>query len=251
MDLLKIDRKIRQILREIPEIISAHEDLGIQTKSAYNDLVTLADQGVEEYLSERLTELIPGSKILGEESYDEDKEYSLKNLWVIDPIDGTTNFVKQGRNYCTILSYFRDGEPVLSYVYDAPQDTLYSIIKGEGFFIDDHKLEKIEYLDLKNTLISLDLKRMYDHPLAEKMVDGAFSVRVLGSSGLESIKVAKGETGAYANPYAGPWDFSINYLMAKELGLFFSTFDGESVDPTSMGDFIVCTPQIAEDLGLK
>ena len=250
MDLLKIDKIVRDILRQVPNIVNSYDDLDVESKSAYNDLVTAVDKGVEKFLSDKLHEEFEGTEILGEETFDPEKDYNLDNIWVIDPIDGTTNFVKQGLDYSTIMTYFKDGKPQLSYIYDIVQNDLYSLIKDVGFYKNDIKISKPENTSLHDSIVSLDIKRMYGSDICDEMLDKCFVARVLGSAGLEGVRVSLGQVGAYANPNCGPWDFSTYYLMAELLDLHFSDLNGNPVNPIEKSSAIICTKQIAKDLNL-
>lgn len=248
-NIYKYDKIIESILRKIPEIIAKYGDISIETKSNERDLVTTVDKGVEEYISSELLKHFPGSEILGEETYEEGRSYDKSKLFVIDPIDGTTNFVKQRDDFCTILSYFEDGKPQLAYVYEVNRDLLYSIIRGEGIFINGKKIEKPEDKTLKEALITMDLRRMIDKKdIFEKSVRDSFGTRGVGSAGLDSIKVAIGKTGAYMNPKAGPWDFSPCFLMAEELGLHFSDLEGKEMTLDGYSSFIISTKSVYRDI---
>lgn len=250
MDILEIDLIVTDIVRRVSDVIDGVFDLEIENKGAYTDLVTRADKEVEAFISQKLRENFPDAQILGEETWDENKEYSTDKLFVIDPIDGTTNFVKQKKDYCTIVTYFEDGKAQLSYIYDIVGDVLYSLIRDKGFFIDGLLQDPPENLGLKDSIASLDLKRLWGQEIVEEILKGCFAPRILGSAGLEGVRIARGQIGVYVNKYAGPWDFSAYYLMAKELGLHLSDLNGNPLDPTKKSNFIISTKAIAKDLGL-
>ena len=79
--------------------------------------------------------------------------------WAIDPIDGTTNLVKQGKDYCLIVSLFYDGEPLLAYTYEFYQQKLYKAVQGQGVTINGVPLHVDKYHHLNDALISIDPKR--------------------------------------------------------------------------------------------
>ncbi len=241
---------MKNIIRYIPSIINETKDLKISNKGAYRDLITECDKKIEEYLRDSILKKYPNHTILGEESYDRNRDYDKSNLWLIDPIDGTTNFVKQGSDYCTIISYFENDEPILAYIYDVVHDDLYSAIKGKGFYKNDEKVEAPKDKSLKDSLVSLDLRRMqYNRPnLFNFLIKQAFSIRVVGSSGLDGLKVAMGDFGAYLHFNAGPWDFSPFFLIANELGLVFTDFNGKTPNPSKYSPFIIACPSAYNDI---
>ncbi len=247
--LLEYDEYIKSLLKDLPGIIKGIEIVTISEKSSERDLVTEVDQGVEKFLTDKIKEKFPTHTILGEETFIPDTIYDKKNLWVIDPIDGTTNFVKQKNDYCTLISYFEEGEPVLSYIYEVEKDDLYHSMKGHGVYLNNQRLENPENKSLFESLVSTDIRRMYLHKndLFTKLVEESFGLRSIGTSGLDGSRVLSGRTGAYLNYSGGPWDFAPFYLMAKELDLVFVDLEGNEVSLDSYSGFIICTKKVFED----
>lgn len=241
---------IKSLIKEIPTVINGITISEILEKSNERDLVTEVDKGLEEFLTEKILEKFPDHTILGEETYDPEKEYDKEHLWVIDPIDGTTNFIKQKNDYCTLIAYFEHGEPMLSYIYEVEKDDLYYAIKGEGVFLNDKKLEKPEELPLNQVLVSADIRRMleFKKDFYIKLVHESFGARSEGSSGLDGSRVISGRTGAYINFKGGPWDFAPFFLMSKELGLKFCLLNGDDISLDYYGRFIICTERAFEDI---
>ncbi len=248
--LFELHEYISNVLRQIPSILESIENLEISNKASYRDLVTVADKKIEKYLKESILKKCPNHQFLGEESFEKGKDYYAEDLWIIDPIDGTTNFVKQGENFCTMLSYFKDDEPMLAYVYDIKKDILYSSIKGYGVYQNNKKLEKPKDKSLKDSLISTDIRRMQKNQpeFFDFLVQNAFSVRVLGSSGLDGINVITGKLGGYIHYYAGAWDFSPFFLMASEMGLSFTDFSGKTLRHTNPSSFIIACPSLHSEV---
>ncbi len=245
------DEFIQDVIRKIPEVINKIEIVDIIQKTGKRDLVTDVDKGIEEYLTSKILERFPDHEILGEETYEIDKNYNTNNLWVIDPIDGTTNFVKQRNDFCTIVSYFENGEPMLTYIYEVTKDDLYHGMAGEGIFLNGVKLEKPKNLSIEDTLVSTDIRRMYLHKpdLFNKIVEKSFGTRSVGTCGLEGSRVVSSRLGAYINYRGGPWDYSPFFLFAKEMDLVFKTLDGEDLEINSgYTNFILSSKQIYKEL---
>ena len=245
------DKYIQEIIRTIPDVIRGIEIVDIEQKSGERDLVTEVDKGVEEFLRKKILDEFPDHEVMGEETYDTSLEYNTKNLWVIDPIDGTANFVKQRNDFCTIVSYFEDGEPMLTYIYEVTKDDLYHGMSGEGVYLNGEKLPKIENKSLFESMIGTDIRRMYLHmsELFKKIVNESFATRSVGTSGLEGSRVVSGRLGGYINYYGGPWDYSPFFLFAKEMGLVFKTLEGNDLEINSgYSNFILCTEKVYEEL---
>ncbi len=249
-NLLELNDYIVAMLRKIPQMLDDLEDVKVSQKSCYRDLVTMADKKLEDYIKKSILALCPNHEFLGEESYDKKKSYDTENLWIIDPIDGTTNFVKQGENYCCILSYFRENEPTLAYVYDIQNDILYSSMKGMGVYKNAEKLAKPQDKNLKESLVSADLRRLKKSKpdLFDYIIKNAFSIRVTGSSGLDGIKVIDDKLGAYIHSNAGAWDFSAFFLMASEMGLCFTDLEGNLPAKNKYSPFIIATPSLHKEI---
>ena len=120
MELYEADRLVRTWLEYIKNelIPKRSDDLGYLTKKNYRDLVTVVDKNVEKYLREQIMEHFPESEIIGEESSDGSYQTSADLVWLIDPIDGTANFVKQREDYCVMIACFEREVPVLAYIYN-------------------------------------------------------------------------------------------------------------------------------------
>lgn len=245
-----IDRAVQELLRTLPEVIRSFNIESVEEKTNERDLVTVADRGVEAYLTDRILKLFPDHQILGEESYEPEKDYSADRLWVIDPIDGTTNFVKQGCNFCTLLAYFEDGRPLLSYIYEPMEDRMVHAIADQGVFLNGKAIAKAKNLPMAQSLVSTDIRRMYrNNPdLFDRLVNESFAMRSVGTSGLDGCRVIEGRYGGYINYQGGPWDFAPFFLMAKELDLVFLTLDGREMNLNGYSNFILCNQQFYQDL---
>lgn len=254
--LKEYDKFIKSLLKEIPFILaevklaSIYDGLEIKEKSGNRDLVSEADIRVEEFLIKNISERFPEHEILGEESYDINKNYDDTNLWIIDPIDGTTNFLKQGSDFCTIISYFENGKPLLGYIYDVTRGDLYHSMKGNGVYLNQDKLEIPENKGLSESLISTDIRRMYreKNDLFDRIVEKSFGTRSVGTSGLDGARVLAGKFGGYLNHTGGIWDYAQFILMAEELDLVLANLEGEKLGIDGYTGYILATKKVFEEL---
>lgn len=249
-ELEEIKGYVEEWICRIRQIPSEIEEVRVDRKSSYRDLVTQVDRTLENSFREHIKARYPEHEILGEESYQAGRSYADRHLWVIDPIDGTTNFVKQKDDYCCILSYFEEGICQLGYVYDFKSEILYSARRGEGVFQNGRRLIKPADRSLRDSLVSMDIRRLQetDSDLFNYLVKNAFSVRVIGSGGLDGMRVITGKLGAYVHVKGGVWDYSPFFLMAEELGLCFTDFDGKKPSHTSYSSFILANPSLHREL---
>lgn len=248
-NLKDLDSFVKDLIKEIPGLIASIEMGPIQNKSGDRDLVTEVDKGVEKFLTRKILEKFPDHEILGEETYDENKTYDSKNLWVIDPIDGTTNFVKQRNDFCTIIAYFENEKPMLSYIYEVDKNDLYWAMEGDGVYLNDKPIERPNDKSLGETLISTDIRRMNGNrpEFFQALLKESFGMRSIGTSGLDGSRVLTGRFGGYLNYMGGPWDFAPFFLMADLLDLVFVNLQGQRPDLSGYSDYIISTRAVYKD----
>lgn len=251
MNLNEADRLVKTWLEYVKEnlIPDREKELSVSIKKNERDLVTTVDKNVEQYLRERIRESFPDADIIGEESSDGTYSTEASQIWLIDPIDGTANFVKQNEDYCIMMAYFENEKPMLSYIYNVYRDELTWAVRGSGVFVSDRRLPVPQNLSLKDAMVSVDIRRMFDTDLCRKLISDSFDIRYVGSAGLDAAKVAMGCFGGYFSPMAGgPWDFAPMILIAEELGLHLSTWHNEPLDIRKTTSFMLCTEQIYEEI---
>lgn len=240
--LIEYDLKIKKWLHEIKEKIDQETFVieTIETKSDHRDLVSTVDKLVENYLRDKITLCFPEDIIVGEESSLSLSDIDIsKNIWIIDPIDATANFLKQGTDYCILIAYFENTVPKLSYIFDVEKDELIYAIENKGVFNNEKKIENVEPQNIKESLVSLDVRKLIGSRLFNQIINEAFDVRYIGCAGLDGSKVITGKFGAYLCPQLHPWDYAPFILIAKELNLHFSDFEGNDIEFCSVSDVIL------------
>lgn len=248
MDLNKVDQQMKDWLVELGEYIQSSSDYQIDEKADFRDLVSEVDVAVEEKLTKYIRSLPGEQTILGEEGDNENIDVNADRLWVIDPIDGTSNFIKQADDYGILAAYFEKGEPLLSYIYEVPTKTLVSAQKGKGVYVNGEKITTPENLKLNEAMISINPRKMNRTELLDQVAEEAFDLRFLGSSVSDSIRVIDGKYGAFLSTESEPWDRAPHILIAKELGLHMSQFNGDDTTLVGNESFIFSTKAIYEEL---
>lgn len=127
---------------------SFNKELEIKEKTSRTDLVTNMDREIELFLYEKITAHFPDERILGEESVGHDIQDLEGIVWIIDPIDGTLNFIKQRANFAIMIGIYEDGVGHLGYIYDVVRDELYFAIRHNGAYCNDRRLPTVEELPL-------------------------------------------------------------------------------------------------------
>ena len=153
-----IDETVKHLLKAAGKkiITSFTSALDIQTKADANDLVTNIDKEIEQFFIKEINKNFPSHRVLGEEGFGDEIENIDGVLWIIDPIDGTINFVHQQRNFFISIGIFEDGNKKLGYLYDVVHDELYYARVGEGAYWEEHQLPMLEDVAVENALIGVN-----------------------------------------------------------------------------------------------
>jgi fructose-1,6-bisphosphatase/inositol monophosphatase family enzyme len=212
--------------------LAAHE---IDQKSGPHDLVTDADRLAEEYLTEALTALLPGSVVVGEEAVHADPASyeairGTAPVWIVDPVDGTRQFVHGDSGFCTLVALVLDGVVHASWTYAPARDEFATAIRGRGAVLDGVPLRS------GSPEPGRDLDIATSHPdyttdeqkraLLGLRVEGVVP-RPCGSAGLEYLAVARGELDATAFSWEAAWDHAAGLLLVEEAGGAHLTLGGE------------------------
>ncbi|MEU2657044.1 inositol monophosphatase family protein [Streptomyces sp. NPDC007325] len=206
----------------------------VEKKGPY-DLVTVADRAAEEHLTEALTALLPGSVVVGEEAVHADPEVygRLRGdapVWIVDPVDGTRQFVHGDPGFCTLVALARHGELLASWTYAPALGELAVAVRGRGAFLNGERIRSgspapgavLEVATSHPDYTTADQKRA----LLGLVTDGV-RPRPCGSAGLEYLAIARGELAATAFSWELAWDHAAGLLLVAEAGGAQTTVTGE------------------------
>ncbi len=199
-----------------------------------NDYVTEVDQASEQAVIETLLTAYPGHGILAEES---GREYGAKDsefVWIIDPLDGTTNFIHGFPVYCVSIALAVQGKIEQAVIYDPTRNDLFTATKGRGAYLNDRRLRVSKRTRLQESLISTgfpfrpgdDLQR-YLLIMADIMPRTA-GLRRPGAAALDLAYVAAGFTEGFFETGLQPWDVAAGSLLVTEAGGLVGNFTGEA-----------------------
>lgn len=227
--------------------------LDIQTKSNANDLVTNMDREVEQFFIKKVRETFPDHKILGEEGFGDDLENLGGVVWLLDPIDGTMNFVHQQRDFAISVGIFENGIGKVGLIYDVVRDELYHAVKGKGAFLNEKKLSELREADVHRAIIGLNPtwlmeNRRIDHNLLIPLAREARGLRSYGSAALEMAFVAAGRIDAYIALRLAPWDFGGGSILVEEAGGSVTNLKGEKLDFLTKDTLLVAKPGLHEKI---
>lgn len=199
------------------------EENAIRQKTGHRDLVTGWDCETERFLRRGILEKFPADAIVGEE-YPAASTDSQSAVWYIDPIDGTTNFINQHRNYAVSVGCWQQGRPLFGLVLDVEADRLYLAKAGEGAWCEG---AAIRTSGRRNTaellLFTPDVLHTFlkPGPFREGLLGLAQDVRgvrSIGSVALELCAVACGEADLCAATRSSPWDHNAARIILEEAG---------------------------------
>ena len=247
----ELDQKAQQIIRQAGQNAyqKMENDYQIDTKTNYTDLVTTIDRENEQLINDQLRKIDPDSQILSEEGFGDQQISNVQgHVWIVDPIDGTMNFVKQHNNFAVMLALYVDGQPMLGYILDVINNRLYHGRKGDGVYVNNQKISQPADLGLRESLLAMNrtLTLSGDSAL-KKIAQDAIGLRMYGSAGIEMIGVITGQLGGYISNLK-PWDLAAGRMLAEELGLVVKSIDGSSINVLSSNLVLVATRQVSRDI---
>ena len=222
--------KLKQIAREAGNIIlqatlTAEQ---IRSKSSQKDYVTKYDVEEQNFLEIRLRELWPEGDFLGEEQL----EYEfVPDGFIVDPIDGTANFVFGIPHYCISIAVTEGGKIVQAVVFNPVADEMYWAELGRGSYLNNERIQNPD-LAFEETFFGIG-GSPYDPASIEPTVNliatilKRADIRRLGSAALDLCYVANGRQGAYFEFYVKPWDIAAGLLIAREAGVTVTTMEGK------------------------
>jgi myo-inositol-1(or 4)-monophosphatase len=201
---------------------------------ADGSVVTIADQLLQQKLGDLLTGFYPGSVMLGEEMPAAQQQLLMQTdspLWVLDPIDGTSNFATGMPFFSVSLALVQQGEVSHALVYDPLLDECFTAAAGQGAWCNGQQLKtEVSGLSLSQSLAIIDFKRLPAALAARLIKDKPYgSQRSLGSIALELCWLAAGRAHLYLHAQQHLWDYAAAQLIVKEAGAFACTLHNEPV----------------------
>lgn len=235
-------KDIHTILNEI--IVAAKEcgqvmlqadrnNFGIKDKAGKANFVTAYDCKIQEMLQIKLAQILPEAEFLGEE---EDCRINRKAeyIFVVDPIDGTTNFIKDYHMSCVSIGLIRNGKRYLGVVHNPYLDETFSAISGKGAYMNGNAIH-VSSDDLENGVVLFG-SSPYNTELAKASFELAYEyfqkcldIRRSGSAALDLCSIASGRAELYFELILSPWDFAAGALIVEEAGGIVTTVEGDTL----------------------
>ncbi len=240
-----------QTMRACGEIMhSAHKkddvDDGIIEKPGSANFVTAYDVRVQQVLMDKLAEILPDAKFFAEEKENSGDDTVKGLCFVIDPIDGTTNFIHDYKSSAVSVGLLSDGKPVFGAVYDPYKDEMFTAHVGEGAFCNGQPIHVSEH-DLAHSLVCFGTSPYYKEELADEafalakdLFVNSSDIRRGGSAAIDMCAVACGRMDVFFENRLSPWDYMASYVIITEAGGCMHNYAGNAV-VFDRADCVVCT----------
>ena len=245
----------------------------VERKHAH-DYVSYVDKGSEKQIVSALRQLLPEAGFITEEGTTETEEGRGKMTlgehsetlatrgtqeenssltWVVDPLDGTTNFIHQYAPYAVSIALLQGKEILIGVVYEVCHDECYCAWKGGGAYVElkgESLKLKVSNQKIQDALLCLQLPYNSDayKPVIKHLIDKLYgnvgSVRMCGSAAMALCYVASGRYDGYAEKYIGQWDFMAGALIVKEAGGMVTNYEGS--ENFTQGNNVVATNGIIQ-----
>jgi myo-inositol-1(or 4)-monophosphatase len=225
-----MDRAVRKAARSLVHDFGEVEQLQVSVKGP-GDFVSQADHQAERILKAELGRARPEFGFLMEES-GEEKGSDPHHRWVVDPLDGTTNFLHGIPQFCISVALERDGDPIAGVVYDPLRDEFFYGERGVGAFMNDRRLRVSARNQLGDCVIGtgIPFRARGDHPrylrMLEAVMGSTAGVRRMGAAALDLAYVAAGRFDGFFELGLSRWDMSAGIVIVREAGGFISEIDG-------------------------
>jgi myo-inositol-1(or 4)-monophosphatase len=231
----------------------ASQDIGTLTIKSknFNDFVSEVDVAAERAIIETLKDAYPTHGFLGEESGS--TSYQSDFIWIIDPLDGTTNFLHGFPQYCVSIALQHKGEITQAVIYEPNRNDLYTATKGRGAFLNDKRIRVSKCHKLQDALIGTgfpfrDFKYLNDYlNMFKSMIQKTTGIRRAGSAALDLAYVASGALDGFWEIGLSPWDIAAGGLLIQEAGGIVTDLSGQTGWLES-GNILVASPKIHDDM---
>jgi myo-inositol-1(or 4)-monophosphatase len=224
-------------------------DILTVTKKRHNDFVTEVDKAAEAEIIDILRKAYPDHAILAEESGASGASADAEFKWIIDPLDGTTNFIHGFPQYCVSIGLMHKGVITQGVIFDPTRNELFTTTRGAGAYLNDRRIRVSKRLKLAETLVGTGFPfrdmRQLDHYIAmfRDVTKNVAGIRRAGSAALDLAYVACGRLDAFWEIGLAPWDMAAGSLLIQEAGGLVGDLEGEA-DYMESGNVVAGNPKI-------
>ena len=216
----------------------------------HNDFVSYVDKGAEKLIVEELKKLLPTASFITEEGTEKQDDNPLK--WVIDPLDGTTNFIHGMPFFAVSIALLYEKEPLVGVVFEINQDEMFSAWKNGGAFLNNARIQTSKAKTVSDSLLGTGFP-YYDYHLLDQylalfkhLMQHSHGLRRPGSAATDLAYVACGRFDGFYEYSLSPWDVAAGILLVKEAGGIVTDFSGGN-DAIFTKEIIATNPHIHKE----
>ena len=233
IDLYSVLERASAHVREAGARILHVSKTAVQEKSGHYNYVTETDIAIEAYLKTELLQIVPGSRFFAEEQ--ENAALADAYTWMVDPIDGTMNFIMHRHASCVSVALLKDKVPVLSMIYQPYLDEMFTAVRGQGAFLNGRPIHASSrpfdkaLTDLGSTPYYAEYASATAYCFEQFLTQGG-DIRRVGSAALDCCDIACGRADIYFELKLSPWDYAAGALLITEAGGKFAMPYEEKID---------------------
>lgn len=236
LDFKKIITDVKAVAYDAGKIMFT-KDFKVENKGGLGNYVTTIDKNVQEFIKEKLSVLYPDITFIGEES--DAMDYNAITAWIVDPIDGTANFIHGMNTSAISIGLLNAGKIVMGVVYNPYADEIFYAYEGGGAYVNDIPI-KVSDRPFKNSLYATAFS-LYKREFAEVCQDILREVyancedfRRFGTASIELTQLAAGRLDLYFEMRLSPWDYAASDIIIREAGGYIGTLYREEDDSSEM-----------------
>lgn len=249
--------KILPVIQEVADKYLTREDSQNITVKGDSNFVTEVDTNIEKAMKERLSALYPAIQFMGEESDNQNIDFS-HPLWILDPVDGTSNLIHDFHNSSMSLALAVEKQVVFGVIYHYSTKEYFYAKKGEGAFVNGLPIQVSNTTDLSRSLVSFGTSPYDKATLGEKNCETlkqifflCEDIRRIGSAAIELAYVAAGRVDVYLERNLKPWDYAAAIIIIEEAGGIITDYQGQPIDISKPCDILASNKVIHAKLREK
>lgn len=257
MALNNIGEIVTPIVLEAGKImLSAHADEAhdVSEKGSAANFVTVYDVKIQEFLLSEIKKVIPDAYFIAEEKENSADALNHEHCFIIDPIDGTANFVHDYHTSAISVGVYSYGKPLVGIIYNPYFDELFSAETGKGAFMNGKPIHVSER-DLEHSLVNLGTSPYYKEELADKTFDIAkrfflscSDLRRGGSAAIDLSNLAMGRLDVFFECILSPWDIAAGAILIEEAGGVITDMNGDPIDFSKPSPVIASNKKVYKDV---
>lgn len=226
--------EIQGVVREAAKFFTDRAAVGMIREKGLYDYVTAVDEVVQQYMQEKLEALYPDIQFMGEEK-DNSTIDMRGDVWVLDPVDGTTNLVHDYRNSAISLALISNREVIFGIIYNPFSDEMYYAKKGNGSFLNGEKIHVSDAKAMEESLISIGTSPYFkdeaqkNFQIFSQIFRDCQDIRRCGSASLDLAHVACGRIDGYVENHLKLWDYAAGVLIVREAGGKVLNYEGQEL----------------------